>query len=103
MKFPIPDKSEPLVDAFNYEEENTIHYVGRYVIAVLKKYQSDKEIIVGLNQLTNNNKQSNICGCVQEVNRGGLTMITDQAQDAFMSIEANIISKLRVNTTHKMD
>ena len=56
MKFPIPDKSEPLVDAFNFEEENTIHYVGGYVIAVLKKYQSDKEIIVGLNQLTNNNK-----------------------------------------------
>ena len=61
MKFPIPDKSEPLVDAFNFEEENTIHYVGGYVIAVLKKYQSDKEIIVGLNQLTNNNIQSNIC------------------------------------------
>ena len=61
MKFPIPDKSEPLVDAFNFEEENTIHYVGGYVIAVLKKYQSDKEIIVRLNQLTNNNKQSNIC------------------------------------------
>ena len=61
MKFPIPDKSEPLVDAFNFEEENTIHYVGGYVIVVLKKYQSDKEIIVGLNQLTNNNKQNNIC------------------------------------------
>ena len=60
MKFPIPDKSEPLVDAFNFEE-NTIHYVGEYVIAVLKKYQSDKETIVGLNRLTNNNKQSNIC------------------------------------------
>ena len=40
---------------------------------------------------------------VQEVNRGELTMITDQAQDAFMSIEANIKSKLRVNKTHKMD
>ena len=33
---------------------------------------------------------------VQEVNRGGLTIITDQAQDAFMS-------KLRVNSAHKMD
>ena len=43
MKFPIPDKSEPLVDAFNFEEENAIHYVGGYVIAVLKKkYQLDK-------------------------------------------------------------
>ena len=46
MKFPIPDKSEQLVDAFNFEEENTIHYVGGFVIAVLKKYQSDKDIIV---------------------------------------------------------
>ena len=30
-------------------------------------------------------------------------MITVQAQDVFMSIEANIKSKLRVNKTHKMD
>ena len=59
MKFPIPDKTEPLVDVFNFEEENTIRYVGGYVIAVLKKYQSDKEIIVGLNQLTNNNTEIN--------------------------------------------
>ena len=91
MKFPIPDKSEPLVDVFNFEEENTIHYVGGYVIAVLKKYQSDKEIIVGLNQLTNNNTEIN-AAWVQEVHR--LTMITVQAQDVFMSIEANIKSKL---------
>ena len=47
-------------------EENTIHYVGGYVIAVLKKYQSDKEIIMGLNQLTNNNKEINTAW-VQEV------------------------------------
>ena len=66
MKFPIPDKTEPLVDAFNFEEENTIHYVGGYVIAVLKKYQSDKEIILGLNQLTNNNSEIN-AAWVQEV------------------------------------
>ena len=100
MKFPIPDKTEPLVDVFNFEEENTIRYVGGYVIAVLKKYQSDKEIIVGLNQLTNNNTEIN-AAWVQELHR--LTMITVQAQDVFMSIEANIKSKLRVNKAHKMD
>ena len=76
--------------------------MGGYVIAVLKKYQSDKEIIVGLNQLTNNNKHSNIC-CLCTGEQRWADMITDQAQDAFMSIEASIKSKLRVNNTHKMD
>ena len=67
MKFPIPDKTESLVDVFNFEEENTIRYVGGYVIAVLKKkYQSDKEIIVGLNQLINNNTEIN-AAWIQEV------------------------------------
>ena len=60
MKFPIPDKSEPPGDAFNFKEENTIRYAGGYVIAVLKKYQSDKEIIVRLNQLTNNNTEQHL-------------------------------------------
>ena len=53
MKFPVPDNAEPLADAFNCEEENAIRYVGGYVIAVLKKrHQSDKEIVSGLNHLT---------------------------------------------------
>ena len=64
-------------------------------VAVLKKYQSDKEIIVGLNQLTNNNTEINTAW-VQEVHR--LTMITVQAQDVFMSFEANIKSKLTMLT-----
>lgn len=105
MKFPVPDNGEPLADTFNCEEENAIRYVGGYVIAVLKKrHQSDKEIIAGLNHLTDKNPVStSSAGWVQEVNRGGLTIITDQAQDAFMSIEACIKCKLRVNSAHKMD
>jgi len=55
MKFPIQDNAEPLGDAFSYEEENAIRYVGGYVIAVLKKrHQSNKEIVMGLNHLTDN-------------------------------------------------
>ena len=105
MKFPVPDKAEPLPDTFNFEEENAIRYVGGYVIAVLKKrHQSDKEIVAGLNHLTDKNAVlTSSADWVQEVNRGGLTIITDQAQDAFISIEACIKSKLRVNSAHKMD
>ena len=52
LKFPIPDNTEPLADAFNFEEENAVRYVGGYVIAALKKkYHSDKETVAGLNQL----------------------------------------------------
>ena len=105
MKFPVPDNTEPLAGAFNFEEENAVRYVGGYVIAVLKKrHQSNKEILVGLNHLIDNNPVStSSADWVQEVNRSGLTIITEQAQDAFMSIEACIKSKLRVNKAHKMD
>ena len=107
LKFPIPDNTEPLADAFNFEEENAVRYVGGYVIAALKKkYHSDKETVAGLNQLMDKNtgiNKATSATWVQEVNRGGLTMITDQAQGAFMSIEASIKSKLRVNKAHKMD
>ena len=71
-----------------------------------KKYQSDKEIVAGLNQLmdksTGINKATSATW-VQEMNRSGLTLITDQAQDAFMSFEASTKSKMRVNKAHKMD
>ena len=103
MKFPVPDKAEPLPDTFNFEEENAIRYVGGYVIAVLKK-RHQSEIVAGLNHLTDKNAVlTSSADWVQEVNRGGLTIITDQAQDAFISIEACIKSKLRVNSAHKMD
>ena len=105
MKFPVSDNPEPLPDSFNFEEENALRYVGGYVISILKKrHQSDKEIIAGLNHLTNKNPVSMLSAeWVQEVNRGWLTIITDQAQDVFMSIETCIKSKLRVNSAHKMD
>ena len=105
MKFPVANNPEPLPDSFNFEEENAIRYVGGYVLSVLKKrYQSDEEVIAGLNHLIDKNLVSTLSAeWVQEVNRGGLTMITDQAQDAFMSIETCIKSKLRVNSAHKMD
>ena len=51
MKFPVHDNIEPPAGEFNFEEENAVRYVGGYVIATLKKkYQSDKEIVAGLNQ-----------------------------------------------------
>ena len=108
MKFPASDNTEsPAADLVSFEEENAVRYVGGYVIAAIKKkHHSDKEIIAGLDQLMDNNKGTNEATSatwVQEVNRGGLTMITDQAHDAFMSIEASIKSKLRVNKAHKMD
>ena len=107
MKFPVHDNIEPPAGEFNFEEENAVRYVGGYVIATLKKkYQSDKEIVAGLNQLmdksTGINKATSATW-VQEVNRGGFMLITDQAQDAFMSIEVSTKSKMRINKAHKMD
>ena len=65
-----------------------------------KSHQSDKEIVMGLNHLTDNAVSIPSANWVQEVNRGGLTIIIDQAQDAFMLVSS---PKLRVNKAHKMD
>jgi len=40
---------------------------------------------------------------VREVNRGGLTHITEAAQDLFLSIEACIKTQLTINKAHKLD
>jgi len=96
MKFSVQDNGEPL-NACSYEEENVICYVAPEGMSwqFEKRHQSDEKIVIGLNHLTDNAVSIPSANWVQEVNRGGLTIITDQAQDAFMSIEACIKSQVK--------
>ena len=40
---------------------------------------------------------------LQEINRGGLTVITQEAQQVFMAIETPTRKHLTLNKAHKMD
>jgi len=108
IKFPVDCSAETLAVPISFEEENAIRYVGGYVVAALKKQnKADTEIIAGLDHLTEQNpdviRQANSAMWVQEVNRGGLTHITEAAQDLFLSIEAYIKTQLTINKAHKLD
>jgi len=105
--FPVDCTAETLEVPLSFEEENAIRYVGGYVVAALKKQNSDCELLAGLNHLTERNpdviRQASSAMWVREVNRGGLTHITEAAQDLFLSIEACIRTQLMLNKAHTLD
>lgn len=90
-----------------FEEENAVRYVGGYVVAALKKHEADEELLLALNQLiekeTLEAAPSSSATWVEEVNRGGLTLITEEAHQFFVAIEGSIRSHLTLNKAHKMD
>ena len=102
-KFPIPDTTKPPPESFSFEEENAIRYVGGYVVATLKKRETDVEILAGLDHLTEKNLEAIRRQNLQEVTRGGLTHITEEAQDVFISIEACTKANLTVKKAHTMN
>ena len=92
--------------SFSFEEENAIHYVGGYVVAAFKKNYIDDEILLGLDHLTEKELEkdkSDSATWLQEINRGGLTVITQEAQQVFMAIETSTRKHLTLNKAHKMD
>ena len=106
-KFPVPDATQTPPEVFSFEEENAIRYVGGYVVAALKKRETDVEILAGLDHLTEKNPKAvsngNSATWVQEITRGGLILITEEAQDVFISIEACTKANLTVNKAHTLD
>jgi len=85
-----------------------LYGISGYVVAASKKQKSNNsKILTGLDHLTERNpeviKQASSATLVQEVNRGGLTHITEAAQDVFISIEACTKAKLTLNKAHKLD
>jgi len=108
MKFPVDKASaEARVRPSSYEEENAIHYVGGYVVAALKKRSSDTELLAGLDHLVEKDeekiKSSESAVWVKVVDRGGLTYISEEAQEVFLSIEACTKPYFTFNTAHKLD
>lgn len=73
-----------------FEEENTIRYVSVFVLKSLKEGEKDEGILHGINYLININNESKSGSVsdmwVKEI-RGGLTNITKEAHQVFLSIE----------------
>lgn len=107
VSLPLPSNDSSISDAsFSFEEENAIHYVGGYVVAALKKSEVDDEILHGLDHLIEKDlekEKTNSATWLQEINRGGLTVITQEAQQLFMAIEGSTRMHLTLKNAHKMD
>ena len=110
LKFPVNSTTETtLTKPISFEAENATRYVGGYVVATfLKKQKSaDSKILTGLDHLTEQNTEvinrASSAMWVQEVNRDGLTHITEAAQDVFVSIETCKKANLTLNNAHKLD
>ena len=78
------------ISPLTFEEENAIRYVGGYVVKCLKEGEKDEEFLYGINHLIDtNNKTKSDSGSdvwVKEINRGGLTNITEEAHQVFLAI-----------------
>ena len=90
------------------EEENAIHYVGGYVIASLKKQEGDQELLVGLDSFIKKDTCEAVAiptsaAWVEEINKGGLTRIIEEAHQFFVAMEGSIRSYLTLSKAHAMD
>ena len=89
-----------------FEEENALHYVGGYVIRELKLDKANVQMLPLLEQLTysESNPVDDPMRCwINQVNRGGLTRITNEAFQCFYDIEINVRHFLNVDNTRDMN
>ena len=90
-----------------FEEESAIHYVGGYVIRQLKMDKANVQMLPLLEQLTySENSQADddpMRHWVNQINRGGLTRITQEAFRCFYNIEITIRRFLKVDNTRDMN
>ena len=89
-----------------FAEENTTRYVGGYIISVLQKCETNKQLLTGMNMLVDANPQLDCADSnawVNEVNCGGLTKITNEGYGVFTAIEASIRSYLQLSKAHNLD
>ena len=94
--------------SFTMKKENAICYVGGYVIASLKKQEGNEELLVGLDTFIEKDTHevaaiATSAAWVEEVNRGGLTRITEEAYQFFVAMEGSVRSHLILSKALVMD
>ena len=80
-----------------------MRYIGGYVIASLRKQEGDEELLAGLHSFieTETNEAAAIrasAAWVEEVDRGGLTKITEEAHQFFVALEGSVRSYLTLSS-----
>ena len=108
-KFPVHEDNQRKDSDYSLttEEENAIRYVGGYVIASLRKQEGDEELLAGLHSFIE--KETNETAVIRasaawvEVDRGGLTKITEEAHQFFVALEGSVRSYLTLSKAHTMD
>ena len=94
--------------SFTMKKENAICYVAGYIIASLKKQEGNEELLVGLDTFIEKDTHevaaiATSAAWVEEVNRGGLTRITEEAYQFFVAMEGSVRSHLILSKAHVMD
>ena len=88
-----------------FEEENAVHFVGGYVLRVIKEDPKNLNILPLVFKLINTEKDGHV-GSSQEwlksIDRGGLIDITDEAFQFFYSIELVIRRYFNSSQTRDM-
>ena len=101
----VTDETE-YVEAFTFEEENAVRYVGGFVIHSLQKNKANKPIN-GILQEFIESDPTKTNGPAQEwtsvVDRGGLTLITTEAYQIFYAVEACVRRYLKVSKVTEMN
>ena len=104
---PSTEEKDMCISPLTFEEENAILYVGGYVLKCLKEGEKDEEFLYGINHLIDtSNKTKSDSGSdvwVKEINRGGLTNITEEAHQVFLAIEFSIRKHLKFENLYKFN
>ena len=99
-----PTGFEEQTPHLTFEEENAVHFVGDYVLRVIKEDPKNFNILPLVLKLINIEKNSHV-GSSQEwlvsIDRGGLIGITDEAFQCFYSIE--LLIRRYFNSSHTRD
>ena len=100
-----PNGFEEQTPHLTFEEENAVHFVGGYVLRVIKEDPKNLNILPLVLKLINIEKNSHV-GSSQEwlvsIDRGGLIDITDEAFQCFYSIELVIRRYFNSSRTRDM-
>ena len=94
-------------EAFTFEEENAVRYVGGFVIHSLQKSKANEPISVILQEFIESDSTQKTVGPAQEwtnaIDRGGLTVIITEAYQIFYAVEACVQRYLKVSKVTDMN
>ena len=100
---PVPEPLTNSLILFTFEEENTIRYVGGYVVRVLRQHKNNTSICHIIEAMIDGNAIGPSQDWMKTIDQGGLVHISDQAFRLFVVIESSVRRYLTVKNATNMD